>query len=463
LTADGLNAVLKILGIGLDGDVPASLSHVQMISTIRAVPILRHLSEHQAELVAHAMVLQRVLKGAQVVVQGEVGTSFFVIAKGEVRVLIDGVQVRTLGTNSYFGERSLLCDEARSASVEVSSPTAELWALDKESFSEIVKGKMHQQLLHRIELQNTKVTKDDLDTLRTIGHGTVGVVKMVKHKQTGVRYALKCIKKTPETAPMIEEERALLKENDHPFIIQMVQSFENDLYAEFLMELVTGGELFDAIRQLPDSLNRKQSQFYAGSILLALESLHTRDICYRDLKPENVMLDAQGYLKLIDFGCAKKVAQRTFTLLGTPHYMAPEVIAGKGYATEVDLWSLGVIVYEFMCRVLPFGNDLDDPVEVCEAVMTTPLRMPSSLKDDDARQLMKGLLDRKPTRRLGCRLRGYEELKRHQFWRQTRSFPDKKPKAENIFDSLMGRQLEPPYVPKGERYCDDQHPTGGPA
>jgi len=261
---------------------------------------------------------------------------------------------------------------------------------------------------------------------------------------------------------MIEDERELLKENDHPFIIQMVQSFETEGEAMFLMELVTGGELFDAIRQLPDSLDVRQTQFYAGSIILALESLHSRDIVYRDLKPENVMLDAQGYLKLIDFGCAKKVPQRTFTLLGTPHYMAPEVIAGKGYATEVDLWSLGVIVYEFMCRTLPFANDLDDPVEVCEAVMMTPLRIPSTLQSQESRELMKGLLDRKPARRLGCRLRGYEELKRHPFWSPTIWTPThgnssrKGPNVENVFDSLMGRELDPPYVPQGERYCDDQ-------
>lgn len=220
------------------------------------------------------------------------------------------------------------------------------------------------------------------------------------------------------------------------------------------MELVTGGELFDAIRQLPNCLDRKQTQFYAASIILALESLHSRDVVFRDLKPENVMLDAQGYLKLIDFGIAKKVEERTFTLLGTPHYIAPEVIAGQGYATEVDLWSLGIMVYEFMYGVLPFGNDLENPVDVLNDVMTNPLRIPSGLKDEEARMLIKGLLDRKPTRRLGCRLRGYEELKRHPFWCATHGHRGASHEVNNIFDSLMGRQLDAPYIPRGERYCE---------
>merc|ERR1712100_112506 len=129
-----------------------------------------------------------------------------------------------------------------------------------------------------------------------------------------------------------------------------------------LQEVIPGGELHAAIRTIPHVLNRAQGQFYTGSLVLVLESLRNRNIVYRDLKPENVMLDAQGYLKLIDFGIAKKLDEhnrRTFTMIGTPHYMAPEVMRGKGYGTEVDIWSLGVIHFEFVCGFLPFGDDLD--------------------------------------------------------------------------------------------------------
>merc|ERR1719313_2610357 len=106
--------------------------------------------------------------------------------------------------------------------------------------------------------------------------------------------------------------------------------------------------------------------FYIGCLVLALETLHERSIVFRDLKPENVMLDVQGYLKLIDFGIAKKLETgggRAFTMIGTPHYMAPEVIRGKGYGSEVDIWGLGVILYELVCGFLPFGEDLDDPID----------------------------------------------------------------------------------------------------
>merc|ERR1712087_774565 len=112
-----------------------------------------------------------------------------------------------------------------------------------------------------------------------------------------------------------------------------------------LTELITGGGLHAAIRKIPTVLTRAQAQFYTGCLILILEALSDRRIMYRDLKPENVMLDAQGYLKLVDFGIAKKLEEgkgQTFSVIGTPHYMAPEVLSGRGYGMEVDIWSLGV-------------------------------------------------------------------------------------------------------------------------
>merc|ERR1719356_1844871 len=124
--------------------------------------------------------------------------------------------------------------------------------------------------------------------------------------------------------PEVQRETDLLKMNDHPFIMHVVAVFETEKSVYMLLELITGGELHAAIRKIPTVLSRTQSQFYTGSLVLVLEALADRFIVYRDLKPENVMLDNQGYLKLVDFGIAKKLDEnnnQTFTIIGTPHYM----------------------------------------------------------------------------------------------------------------------------------------------
>lgn len=317
----------------------------------------------------------------------------------------------------------------------------------------MISGKMEEQLMYRIRLQDTSVTMKDLRHMKVIGAGAAGVVRLVSHKKTGTEYALKRVKKAEgKVPPEVKRECDLLAENDHPFIMHLVKKFETDNSVYMLTELITGGELHAAIRTIPTVLTRDQAQFYVGALLLALESLYERNIVYRDLKPENVMLDSQGYLKLIDFGIAKKLegGGRTFSMIGTPHYMAPEVMKGHGYTTEVDLWSLGVILFELVCGYLPFGDDLDDPTQVCMAVIKGHLQFPNGYQDKHAKALISGLLTHQPKKRLGSGIDGMEAIKVLEF------FKPKNTSLGTLFDQLMGRTLDPPVMPEGPSYCEDE-------
>jgi len=249
----------------------------------------------------------------------------------------------------------------------------------------------------------------------------------------------------------VTRECALLAENDHPFIVRLVKNLETKSSIYMLQEVVPGGELFNAIRSFDEVLTTAQAQFYTGSIILVLESLRERGIVYRDLKPENVMLDAQGYLKLIDFGIARKLddAGKAYTVVGTPHYMAPEVIRGHGYGTEVDIWSLGVMQFEFVCGYLPFGDDLEDVSEVCAAVLKEPLSIPNLYKIAAGKTLMQGMMAKKPQRRLGGGINGFEDLKEAEYFKIGHEGG-----ASNLFNKIMGRELTAPVVPPGETYGD---------
>eukprot|EP01055_Gregarina_sp_Pseudo9_P005821 Gregarina_sp_Pseudo_9__5820@NODE_887_length_2095_cov_3_670233_g833_i0_p1_GENE_NODE_887_length_2095_cov_3_670233_g833_i0NODE_887_length_2095_cov_3_670233_g833_i0_p1_ORF_typecomplete_len441_score79_07Pkinase/PF00069_25/4_2e69Pkinase_Tyr/PF07714_17/9_9e42cNMP_binding/PF00027_29/6_8e22Kinaselike/PF14531_6/1_5e16Pkinase_fungal/PF17667_1/2_3e09Kdo/PF06293_14/3_8e06WaaY/PF06176_11/0_00022FTA2/PF13095_6/0_98FTA2/PF13095_6/0_41Seadorna_VP7/PF07387_11/0_02RIO1/PF01163_22/0_022APH/PF01636_23/0_31_NODE_887_ len=415
--------------------------------------IFRYLSETQVALLIGAFKDVTYKQGDQIVQEGEMGSTFYIIKSGDVAITQGDRRIRTCSKHDYFGERALLYDEPRSATVTCLSEEAELWVVEKQVFFQIVEGPMLAHLEERIRLQDTKVKFEDLVVIKTVGRGTFGIVKKVKHKSTGTKFALKCVSRKAVIQLNQQEhiclEREIMAENDHPFILKLVRTFKDKEYLYFLTELCTGGELYDAIRKL-GLLSRDKAQFYLGSIIVAIEYLHERNIAYRDLKPENVLLDSQGYTKLIDFGCAKKMKERSYTLVGTPHYMAPEVILGKGYALTADIWTFGVVLYEFVCGPLPFGNDAEDQLEIFRDILTGRLVFPHYVEDQDAINLMKRLLCRLPEVRIGCSLNGYKDIKEHPFFRDFN------------WDRLLGRALIPPLIPEGEVYAEDNAETPPP-
>lgn len=202
-----------------------------------------------------------------------------------------------------------------------------------------------------------------------------------------------------------------------PFIMQFQRTFKDEHHIFFLLEYVRGMELFDAIREI-GLLGTYDSQFYISQLILSVEYLHNQRIIYRDIKPENIMVDQKGYLKLIDMGTAKVLSvnygvSRTFTIIGTPHYMAPEIINGKGYSLFIDLWSIGVCLYEFMCGYVPFGDDVEDPYQIYQEIINTSLSYPNYMNDKKAIKLIEQLLNKMPEIRLG---QSFASLKRHTWF-----------------------------------------------
>lgn len=433
---------------GWEVDRELALEEKDYIEALKRILIFRTLSAEQLRRLSAALQICHVAPGQTVFSQGEAGSDMFIIHEGQLEVLIDGCGVRTLGAGDYVGERALLTDTPRSATV-VTVEESELWRMDKDTFQHVIHGRILDQLQERIGLQNTKVEIGDLEILRPVGKGGFGTVLMTWCAGTGVRYALKCMRKEDVVQRKMQEsvcrERSILGELEHPFVIKFVRSFNTSVSVYLLMELVTGGELLEALDAL-GLLSQQQAQFYTGSIVLALEFLHLHRIVYLDLKGENALVDQHGYLKIIDFGIAERVSHgRCYAVKGTPPYMAPEVIRGDGYTTAADFWSLGVCLYEFMVGRLPFGDGAQGHEEIFKAVLKAPLRFPEWLDAPDAKALIRGLLTRDPDKRPGGCCEGFLGLKGHAFF------------AGFGWDALLGRQLEPPFVPKGEQYSD-----GGP-
>lgn len=454
LREEGFERAFDSLGLTEVSTAEQAETHARMMAATKHIHLLRHLSSEQVHRLVKSMVVQRYRRGAEVVLQGHAGSALFLIASGEVRVFIDGVCIRTMGKNAYFGERALLQPEPRTASITVSSCEAELWVVSRVTFERIATDALRESLLSRIALQDTKVSLRDLRIRQTIGAGSAGVVRLVQHRQTRARYALKRILKSHGEIPQeVRQECLVLKDVDHPFVMKLVRTFESESSVYVLTELITGGELWAALREIPHALTRTQAQFYTGSLLLVLHELADRNIVYRDLKPENAMLDHQGYIKLIDFGIAKKLEEgvrRTFTLVGTPHYMAPEMMQGRGYGVAVDIWSLGVMLFEFVCGFLPFGEEAEIPNDVCAAVMNDAIVFPDVYCDTQGRELIELLLCRDPRRRLGTGPNGYDEIRAAPFFQ----VPGKQDGC--IFDRILNRELEPPFMPSSDIFPDPE-------
>jgi len=441
LTSEAISKVLGTLNIS---DV---VLHNEKMNSLKNVYFFQILSAGQMEQLVRAFRILPPMRCEETVVrQGEAGDTFYFIADGEVQVTIGDREIRRMRRSEYFGERALLFNERRTATVTVSQDETVLWAVDKQVFLPIISETMRKHLEYRTELQDTSVAFQDLQVGRVLGKGSFGVVKMVIHKTTQTRYALKCVNKKRlvelEQTTNVQKEREILAESDHPFVIKLVRTFKDPKYVYFLFELLTGGELYQVIRKL-GILNHASSQFYFGCLLLSIEYLHSRSVTFRDLKPENVLLTSKGYPKLIDFGCARKCDGRAFTLIGTPHYMAPEVILGKGYRLSADVWSLGVCLYEFVCGPLPFGNDTDDKLEIFKDILLGKLNFLPEFQDAEGRNLIEQLLNRSPVARIGCSMRGLDDVKEHPFY------------AGFEWDKLLAMDVQPPFTPEEELYAFD--------
>ncbi|CAD8213308.1 unnamed protein product [Paramecium octaurelia] len=288
---------------------------------------------------------------------------------------------------------------------------------------------------------------EDLVYIKKLGEGQFGSVYLVKHKEINKVFALKSVSKASIIEQNLEkhitQEKKVLEQINFPFIMGFVRTFKDDMSIYFLVDFIRGMELFDVIRDI-GLLSKPETQFYIGTMILCIEYLHSKSIVYRDLKPENIMVNAQGFMYLIDLGTAKPLlkakACRTYTIIGTPHYMAPEIMAGKGYTFTVDLWSIGICMYEFMCGGVPFGEELEDPYQIYEEIMNTQIKYPTFLKDRYAKKLMEQLMNRQPETRLGA---SYSALKAHPWF------------DDFDFDKLFSRELKPPYLPKAENMVSE--------
>uniref|UniRef100_A0AAY5EHP1 Protein kinase cGMP-dependent 2 n=1 Tax=Electrophorus electricus TaxID=8005 RepID=A0AAY5EHP1_ELEEL len=271
-------------------------------------------------------------------------------------------EFNTIQHNAYVSLLPLCSDDFRSANIIAEEDGVECLVIDRDSTPSGSTLSLDVLQLKEKDFAST-ISFSSLEIIATLGVGGFGRVELVSMKNENMTFALKCIKKHHIVDNRQEEhilsERRILSETCCPFIVRMYQTFKDSKYVYMLLEACLGGEIWSLLRDR-GSFDENTAKFCVGCVTEAFEYLHNKGIIYRDLKPENLMLDSEGYVKLVDFGFAKiiKCGQKTWTFCGTPEYVAPEIILNKGHGLSVDFWSMGILIFELLTGRPPFaGSD----------------------------------------------------------------------------------------------------------
>ncbi|XP_060517416.1 cGMP-dependent protein kinase 1-like [Cylas formicarius] len=400
--------------------------------------------------------------GTQIIRQGDKGNKFYIIRAGTVTISKSGEGIiGTLGEGTCFGELALQKEDTRQATVTADAPGVDCMTLTRTDFKdhfgdveipkiEIKRGSFREEA--KAEYQDIGLS--DLKILKTLGVGGFGRVELVQHKKKkDLVFALKYLKKIEVVYQNQQEhvynEKMIQMNCKSNFIVRLYRTYKDNKYVYFLMESCLGGDLFSLLhKQKNKRFEEKDAKFLSACVLEAFEYLHNKAIVYRDLKPENLLVDRHGYLKLTDFGFAKKMPARgkTFTFAGTPEYVAPEIVLNRGHDKAVDYWAFGAFIFELLSGRTPFRTGDNSHMRTYNKILNgiDNVNFPTYI-NLKARNLIEKLCRPVPSERLGMLRGGTKDIKMHKWYQG----------FEWVRFSQC--QLQSPFKPKLKDVTDTSH------
>jgi cGMP-dependent protein kinase len=426
----------------LKGTVSASVGRKPTLADIKKVPLFTGLSERLLlSLIKYAIV--RSFSPNEVIInEKDNGNALFVIVAGEVDVTQQSCSIRTMGILDYFGERALLSNGKRTATVTAKTDTI-CWSFERSKLPLRSKEEgIKEKLLARIALQDNSPQLSDLVVIKHIPVDIPGTPFLVAHSTKLEFYALEVVDKSrfsPRNLRDFEWEKQLLLNLYHPFLLRHVKTIDEPRFSYILTVYENGSDLFEVLRDFGRELTEEEAKFCIACLILVVEFLHRRKICIRNLKPENILIDTSGYPLISNLECSKQLSEKTFTMVGAPHYMAPEMINRKGYGLEVDYWSLGIMLYESIYGRVPFGEDEQSPMKVYNEILKAELAFPLQTTDR-ARDVISSLLEPQPSRRASGSLSKLKKMP----WFEGIAW------VKPMQDLLMNRKVNAPYKSKGK-------------
>ena len=379
-----------------------------------------------------------------IIKEGTMNEEFYFITKGRVKVKLPNQKtLRVYDTGNCFGEISLLYDSPSPYSIIAKENTV-CYVLPKEHFIELLKDKkVNDFMKQKMLMEDNDITLSDLYYLSYLGRGRFGNVCLV-HNQISF-YAAKAISKLAAEKQksgvknLLNEKKTMISV-DHPFIVKIVKTLKKDNWCFFLQEFIIGKNFAEYLDTRTSKHNLYETKFYGACLFAIMHYLNKNKIIHRDIKPSNIMLEYHGYLKLIDFGTARKIKNYSQTVIGTPNFIAPEVLLGKGYSFPCDYWSIGVCLYYIYFSILPFGNKAIELIDIYKDIIENdpeyPYDTPSEIK-----ALINGLLKKKPSQRT----KSFDMVQKQLLYKD---FP---------WDDLLKFNVKPFYVPPKDQRDDPEN------
>jgi CRP-like cAMP-binding protein len=418
---------------------------------LRSMPQLKALPNSEIIAMANELETRAFEVDAKIIEEKKAGDTCFILLSGLVTVSVKGKKVVDLRSGRFFGEKALLEDAPRNATVTANQKGTKCFVLSREQFNRHT-ANVKEELNALNEKRKAMLRGqeppllENLQEHQLLGTGTFGRVFLVTDKtadQMGekVTWALKTMKKKQVVQYKLERnvvyEAAMMKQCNHPFVLSLVQTYMDTDMLYMLLEFVQGGELFSLLDKYK-RLNFGHARLYAACVLDAFIYIHGKEIIYRDLKPENLLIDKDGYIRVVDFGFAKHISRtgKTFTLCGTPEYLAPEIVLRKGHNYGVDYWGIGILIWEMLTGETPFqdqSGNLDDRV-ICSNIIRSSLNFPREI-DKKSRLLIVKLLQKNPAKRLGCLSNGGDDIKNDNYF------------AGFDWEKMAAKEMQTPWKP----------------
>nr|XP_020443593.1 cGMP-dependent protein kinase 2-like [Monopterus albus] len=412
----------------------------QLMGFLKTSRTLKDLNDVQLSKIIDSMEEVKYQDKDVIVQEGTEGNTFYIILKGEVLVTknVNGhqKQIRRMVKGEHFGEQALIREVLRTATCTADGPVT-CFSIDKEVFEETIpieqlelfddsKVVQEAQALEKQSPSSSLRFQDLVPVLYqegrfhgdpvTLGVGGFGRVELMTTLTHGKYYAMKRVSKKLIVAKRQEEhilfEKKILKVIQCDFIIRLHATFKDTRYIYMVMEFCSGGEIWTKLKEV-GRFEEPIAVFCTACVVEAFAYLHKNSIMYRDLKPENLLMDVKGYVKLVDFGFAKELVrgEKTYSFVGTPEYIAPEIIKNQGHDYAVDFWSLGVLIFELLVGSPPFSSS--EPQKIYSKILDGVPKYPPYLSEA-AKSIISKLCRPRPGQRLGNTKNGIKDVRHHR-------------------------------------------------